>query len=95
MIVLIVVHTEDRYTVGIHPTNITLVEKFETVGIILVLFHLCTTTQPTQVLDSEGHVMLTDFGLAKTNASGTTYTFCGTPEYMAPELVMKQVCSPP
>ena len=35
--------------------------------------------------------MLTDFGLAKTDAKGTTYTFCGTPEYMAPELVMKQV----
>ena len=43
-----------------------------------------------QVLDGEGHVMLTDFGLAKTNVKGTTYTFCGTPEYMAPELVMKQ-----
>lgn len=43
------------------------------------------------VLDSDGHVVLTDFGLAKTGCKdATTYTFCGTPEYMAPELVAKQ-----
>ena len=41
------------------------------------------------LLDSEGHIKLTDFGLSKTGVSGENlaYTFCGTPEYLAPEIV--------
>eukprot|EP01006_Ploeotia_vitrea_P010447 TRINITY_DN27138_c0_g1_i1.p1 TRINITY_DN27138_c0_g1~~TRINITY_DN27138_c0_g1_i1.p1 ORF type:complete len:454 (-),score=29.17 TRINITY_DN27138_c0_g1_i1:1073-2434(-) len=41
------------------------------------------------VLDKDGHVCLTDFGLAKTSIPGTqkTYTFCGTPEFLAPEII--------
>jgi len=41
------------------------------------------------ILDSEGHLKLTDFGLSKMFASGETmtYSFCGTPEYLAPEIV--------
>lgn len=41
------------------------------------------------VLDKDGHVCLTDFGLAKTNVSATdaAQTFCGTPEYLAPEFL--------
>ena len=41
------------------------------------------------ILDSEGHLKLTDFGLSKLEITGDkmTYTFCGTPEYLAPEIV--------
>jgi serine/threonine protein kinase len=41
------------------------------------------------VLDADGHVVLTDFGLAKQNMgeNNKTYTFCGTPEYVAPEIL--------
>jgi serine/threonine protein kinase len=41
------------------------------------------------VLDGEGHCVLTDFGLAKQNmgSGNQTYTFCGTPEYVAPEIL--------
>jgi serine/threonine protein kinase len=41
------------------------------------------------LLDSDGHIKLTDFGLSKLGVVGnrTTYTFCGTPEYLAPEIV--------
>ncbi|GAU98662.1 hypothetical protein RvY_09779-2 [Ramazzottius varieornatus] len=41
------------------------------------------------LLDHEGHVKLTDFGLCKANLrfSDRTKTFCGTPEYLAPEIL--------
>lgn len=42
------------------------------------------------VLDNNGYIKLTDFGLAKDNItddSGCTQTFCGTPEYLAPEII--------
>ncbi len=44
------------------------------------------------LLDSEGHVRLTDFGLVRTNAPGRNdaKTFCGTPEYIAPEVLINK-----
>nr|XP_014350699.1 PREDICTED: ribosomal protein S6 kinase alpha-4 [Latimeria chalumnae] len=42
------------------------------------------------LLDSDGHVVLTDFGLSKeflTDEKERTYSFCGTIEYMAPEII--------
>lgn len=43
------------------------------------------------LIDTEGHIKLTDFGLTKNcmnKASDTTTTFCGTPDYMAPEMIL-------
>jgi serine/threonine protein kinase len=45
------------------------------------------------LLDRDGHLKITDFGLVKpemTSASATTSTFCGTPEYVAPEMLRQQ-----
>jgi protein kinase A/protein kinase X len=38
------------------------------------------------LIDKEGHVKITDFGFAK-EVPEKTYTLCGTPEYLAPEII--------
>lgn len=43
------------------------------------------------LLDNIGYVKLVDFGFAKKISSGTkTWTFCGTPEYVAPEIILNK-----
>lgn len=44
------------------------------------------------LLDEDGHVRLTDFGLSKESVSEgeVTHTFCGTPHYLAPEIINRQ-----
>lgn len=44
------------------------------------------------LLDYKGHIALCDFGLCKLNMKNEdkTSTFCGTPEYLAPELLLGQ-----
>lgn len=39
------------------------------------------------VLSKEGYGVVVDFGLAKEIEEGQTYTFCGTPDYLAPEII--------
>ncbi|EAT40455.1 AAEL007826-PA [Aedes aegypti] len=43
------------------------------------------------LLDVSGYVKLVDFGFAKKLQSGRkTWTFCGTPEYVAPEVILNR-----
>ncbi|XP_076633303.1 cGMP-dependent protein kinase for isoform X2 [Colletes latitarsis] len=43
------------------------------------------------LLDSQGYVKLVDFGFAKRLDHGRkTWTFCGTPEYVAPEVILNK-----
>jgi serine/threonine protein kinase len=39
------------------------------------------------LLDNDGYAKLVDFGFAK-KITGKTYTLCGTPEYLAPEIIL-------
>ncbi|EEB05592.1 AGC/PKC protein kinase Pck2 [Schizosaccharomyces japonicus yFS275] len=44
------------------------------------------------LLSPDGHIKLADYGLCKENMwdKNTTVTFCGTPEFMAPEILLEQ-----
>ena len=69
--------------------------RFYTGQVFLALQHLHSLgviyrdLKPENVLlDADGHVKLTDFGLSK--ESDTADTFCGTPVYLAPEIWLRK-----
>ncbi|CAL1712817.1 unnamed protein product [Somion occarium] len=73
--------------------------RFYSAELLLALEHLheldvvYRDLKPENILlDYTGHIALCDFGLCKLNMkdSDTTNTFCGTPEYLAPEILYNQ-----
>ena len=43
------------------------------------------------LMDSNGYIKIVDFGFAKKIPAGTkTWTFCGTPEYVPPEIILNK-----
>ena len=42
-------------------------------------------------MDDNGYICLTDFGLAKVLDQGQqAFSFCGTPDYLAPEILIEK-----
>lgn len=83
-----VLHKPDRDGVPDHHA------KFYAAGVMLALAYLHSKEiayrdmKPENCLvDREGYPKLVDFGFAKVIA-GKSFTLCGTPEYLAPELVL-------
>lgn len=77
--------------------------KFFCACLVLALGHLHNSNyiyrdlKPENILlDEKGYVKLSDFGLAKeVHVSDLANTFCGTPEYLAPEVIMNKGCNRP
>ncbi|CAM9582066.1 unnamed protein product, partial [Scytosiphon promiscuus] len=42
------------------------------------------------VLDDMGYIKIVDLGLAKVIPNGYTWTICGTPDYLAPEIILNE-----
>jgi len=71
--------------------------KFYLAELALALSHLHSVgiiyrdLKPENILlDSDGHIAVTDFGLCKEGFEEKAFSFCGTVEYMAPEVVNRR-----
>ena len=56
---------------------------------IYLFFNLNSLKPENVLIDKEGYVKITDFGLSKQNIldNHSANSFCGTPEYLAPEII--------
>merc|ERR1719464_714875 len=72
--------------------------KFYSMQVAMALGHLhkkkiiYRDLKPENILmDDDGYICLTDFGLAKIlEGNAQAYSFCGTPDYLAPEILVEK-----
>ncbi|KUF94318.1 hypothetical protein AM588_10006151 [Phytophthora nicotianae] len=72
------------------------VARFYIASVVLVFQHMHSKSivyrdlKPENILlDNEGYMKLADFGLAKL-VTDRTWTLCGTPDYLAPEIILNK-----
>eukprot|EP00035_Acanthoeca_spectabilis_P020608 m.433793 g.433793 ORF g.433793 m.433793 type:complete len:520 (+) comp17618_c0_seq1:4333-5892(+) len=85
-------HLQQEKRFSIERSRFYAAEITSALGFLHTLDVVYRDLKPENILlDSDGHVVLTDFGLCKENVKpgGGTATFCGTPEYLAPEVLKK------
>lgn len=85
--------TLDNLVVSGGPLRTPAAVRYYAASVALALehLHMCgvvyrSTNPETLLIDEDGRVQVTDFRLCK-ELDGRTYTMCGAPEYLAPEVV--------
>lgn len=85
-----------------HLRNVTRFDenraRFYAIQVAMALGHLHSKNiiyrdlKPENILmDEDGYICLTDFGLAKViEGNAQAYSFCGTPDYLAPEILVER-----
>jgi serine/threonine protein kinase len=82
---------QEKFRFPLYPTmfySACIIDLFESLHLQSIIYR---DLKPENVLiDKFGYVKLADFGFAKKMnlTAGKTYTLCGTPEYLAPEVVL-------
>jgi cGMP-dependent protein kinase len=76
---------------GLKPNDV----RFYAAGVVMAMGHVHSKgiiyrdIKPENLMiDDKGYIKLIDFGFAKFMNASKTYTLCGTPEYMAPEIIL-------
>ncbi|KAH0785480.1 AGC family protein kinase [Histomonas meleagridis] len=86
-------HMEKRGAIPIDEARLYIAEIALALNYLHSIGIIYRDLKPENVLlDSEGHIKLTDFGLSKelVESNSTATTICGTTEYLAPEVILRQ-----